>query len=148
MERVYVCNMFNFWLGIELKLIIRLINLILSTLTMTYQTQFAYDTILILTLNCPLADCNFPNILWVNTIMFFQKSLNFHYSVLEQEKIVFTFHSVIAETGGTLGLFLGLSIMEIISFIGHGIMFCQKCSPTVKKYPIPSGNKWKFPPKS
>ena len=37
---------------------------------------------------------------------------------LEKEKGVFPFTSVLAETGGTLGLFLGLSILEIVAFAG------------------------------
>jgi len=37
---------------------------------------------------------------------------------LEQEKEDFPFSSILAETGGTMGLFLGLSILQLLSFAG------------------------------
>ena len=42
--------------------------------------------------------------------------INYCILVLLEEQVDFPFSAVVAETGGTLGLVLGLSILEIITF--------------------------------
>ena len=44
--------------------------------------------------------------------------LSKHPIVLEEEKEDFPLSSILAETRGTMGLFLGLSILEVLSFLG------------------------------
>ena len=54
--------------------------------------------------------------------------------MLEEEKRDFPLTSILAETGGTMGLFLGISIFQIMSFIGIRWIRLMRMSKTgIKK---------------